>query len=141
MCGSLASEELKQENAEAVDVGLLGDPAGISDLWGTVAGNAVGGGGGAHKVGQAEVGDTGIIGFGEEDVGGLDVTMGDGGALPVQVLNAARRAQGNARPCLPVQWCPAPSSVSCVQLNNNNNASKVTIHRSNKCSIMIRSSL
>lgn len=81
----LARQQFQQQHAEAVDVGLLRDPVGVRHLRGPVAGNAVGGRGGAGELGEPEVGDAGLVGSGEEDVRRLDVAVGDGGSLRVEV--------------------------------------------------------
>lgn len=104
--GPAARDELQQEHAEAVDVGLDAEVARPDVLGRAVAV-------GAHdarralagaELGQPEVGELRAEGVVEEDVGGLEVPVDDGrvGRL-VEVLQPTGRAQGHPHPRLPAQ--------------------------------------
>lgn len=123
----LAREELEEEHAEAVDVGLLGDLVWVGDLRSPVAGHAGRGGEGADEGREAVVGDAGRVRFGEEDIGGLDVAVGVGGGGPgrVDVGDAAGGGEGNVQTGLPVERGPAGASVAWSEGHKVNDEKKI----------------
>uniref|UniRef100_A0A0D3HAC8 Uncharacterized protein n=1 Tax=Oryza barthii TaxID=65489 RepID=A0A0D3HAC8_9ORYZ len=121
--GAAAGDDLEEDDAEAVDVGAGGELAGESVLGGAVAVGAHDAGGDVGLVadgadlGEAEVGEAGLEGGVEEDVGGLEVAVDDGGTSSVvQVLKAAGGALGDAHPSGPVQSRGARGQVKQVVL-------------------------
>lgn len=62
------------------------------------------------------VGDLGFVGSVEEDVRGLDVSMGCRGACGVNVLDAIGSSEGNGGSSFPVERGAAGSSVTCHRL-------------------------
>ncbi|BAH94728.1 Os09g0572550, partial [Oryza sativa Japonica Group] len=132
--GAAAGDDLEEDDAEAVDVGAGGELAGESVLGGAVAVGAHDAGGDVGLVadgadlGEAEVGEAGLEGGVEEDVGGLEVAVDDGGtSCVVQVLKAAGGALRDAHPSGPVQSRGARGQVKQVVLQGA--AGHVLVHQ------------
>lgn len=107
--GLLAGEELEEDDAEAVDVGLLGEPGGAGVLRVDVADGADDEGGGVGLAGgdapgYAEVRQVGLEVLVQKDVRGLHVPVDDPRvAVMVEVGQALRCPHGDPQPRLPVQ--------------------------------------
>lgn len=115
--GALPGEDLKEEDAEGKNVGLLGELTAVNGLRSTVAVGTRGGGGG--KEGESEVRDAGIAGIVDKDVGGLDVAVGkpEGPAGAVDECQPTGCSGGDLQPRDPVQWCSSWPSVTCYKVS------------------------
>ncbi|GER26222.1 Na+/Pi-cotransporter [Striga asiatica] len=99
---SLTRQQLQQQHTEAVHVSTLAHFARVRHLWGPVARHPVGECCWARELGQPEVGDTGLVGFCEENVGGLDVAVGDCGPARVDVGHATGGPKGDGCSGFPI---------------------------------------
>lgn len=113
--GGLAGEELEEEDAEAVDVGVGSEEAGAGMAG---FGGAVEEGGGSREVvvvvvGGKEGGDEAVVGEAglevgtKEDVGGLEVAMDDGRRGLVEVEEAGGDVLGDLQARCPVEGLTA----------------------------------
>lgn len=107
------SQELKQDDSEAVNIGFGGGLLQLSQFWGAVTErsrrrNHIGIGGGGHEPWQAKIGDTcserrrgpGV----EKDVGGSEVPVNDVLVL-VEAVDAPSGSLRYPHPCAPIQSC------------------------------------
>ncbi|BAT15518.1 Os12g0107733, partial [Oryza sativa Japonica Group] len=103
--GGFAGEELEDDDAEAVHVGLGTGLLELGQLGGAVAEGAGGGedvgvGSSCHEAGEAEVGDLGVGVVVEEDIAGGEVAVDDGHVV-VEESKATGCALGDRHPRLP----------------------------------------
>lgn len=120
--GTLPGEDLQEDHAERVHVGLVGASPTVQCFGSAVAvGSGSDSGCGTRKDGEPKICHACVSRLVEEDVGRFDVTVGKikGLARVVNEGYATCRSRCYFEPCGPVQWGPPRSSITCRRSHNN----------------------